>query len=1175
MSVPRLLTVFLALQAGIAIAEPKPATLATVRVDRAVIPAEVTFHPQGQQPVSETNPLGETTLTKEGGWAFVSEWATGLTARPIAKGTVTADGIVLLAVTWSEPTSFGPWYLPEHRHTPRRLLKDGWVPVGRLEKTAEPAKGYYAILRREFKAGEEIAVRGLRYYPPLLISVPEERAEEIAARPRAGVDDLIAANQFWKFPQTLTQPVPTTDRHSAAFHLYDYDHEYGVGRGLLVQEIARQAVIMAARDGGLATRDEALREPLRTVAGKEEPTVPSLDLMVAVGNHGWIGITVMRRTEKARIALFDDLIEVPGGHDWRLYHTLWNCETLTREALHEAFEKSGLYDYKRPQTGYRPAQPGDAGLPPDVQEQLLRFNAAEQFLAVRRIHELIQEHGETWWLLAGLSRGYANLGSLTSHHWSRASKVYAARGLLYAERLQVVDGAGPWSRWHRAYAFALAGHHGLAQWDLDGADKRLAERPEAKLPEPGYIAALRAFIKGDGKTLATMSDDDAAENRPAAVTARYLDFVRVALGTDYDTFREVAERWIDAEPANHRVLMMLAHRSRDEQLREASLIAAERFPRELYDQARRAEPLPQGLALPDAPAGRDGPEPAAPAAGPDDPREIASRVRLLESLVAATDRDRAEPSLAAFARLIEDETLRHAQQRFYGEWYGERDALLETYRPVLDRHPYGRALWLDAMNIDARREAAKELAANYDFRYASTPSEAFRNNFSWYGEEAYDRLRPNHSTAVWLHLDAVLPDLVFSTDASNGFNAYARRRAAEALLTVAPNMPATINHNLHHNWLKVEPLAAEWEKRFQDEPTVLAALTSAYRLADRHDDAARVGKRLVEIAPSRASYQALAWVFYERSGLREGDDAQSDREACLEFYRKALEQTKDGGVTEVAVSANLAAALVEWERPEEALPHARNAAENGSAAGYEALSNALAQLERWEEAEEAAKQCSESSLGWSYIWLRFCAYYGRGDFHAAADALRAKIDSYPADFANNTIDEARLHYFYLTGQFEKAYEVLRRYHRRRDGNAHEVLIAIIADAMGDTNTRDSFFQQARTATYTDPNQALGRTHLIGQKRHLARLVDLILDTPKDQLPDPVKIEEIVRDAPGDEYRLMLYYFAGKLVGQRGHEEEGLAYLRKAAGGGIYSVYTVWVRHELRTLGVPFEENPVE
>jgi hypothetical protein len=243
--------------------------LAEVRIDAAVIPADVMFHPKGKKPVLETDPLGETTFTKEAGWAYFPEWAAGMTARPMAKGTVTSDGIELLAVTWSETSSFGPWYRPEHRQTMRALLNDGWVPVSRMTKGDEPAKGYYAVLRREFKAGDEINVRTLRYYPPLLLSVPAEMAAKVATLGPAGVADLITANKHGKFAATNGPPVLTTDRSTAAFHCYEYQYEYGVGRGLLVQEIARQAVIMAARDGGLATRDEALREPLLATSGEE------------------------------------------------------------------------------------------------------------------------------------------------------------------------------------------------------------------------------------------------------------------------------------------------------------------------------------------------------------------------------------------------------------------------------------------------------------------------------------------------------------------------------------------------------------------------------------------------------------------------------------------------------------------------------------------------------------------------------------------------------------------------------------------------------------------------------------------------------------------------------------------------------------------------------------------
>ena len=60
-------------------------------------------------------------------------------------------------------------------------------------------------------------------------------------------------------------------------------------------------------------------------------------------------------------------------------------------------------------------------------------------------------------------------------------KVFKARSLLYAQRLVVRRPESPWGRWHRAYAYALAGRHRRAIEDLAGA-KTLAEAGRISRP---------------------------------------------------------------------------------------------------------------------------------------------------------------------------------------------------------------------------------------------------------------------------------------------------------------------------------------------------------------------------------------------------------------------------------------------------------------------------------------------------------------------------------------------------------------------------------------------------------------------------------------------------------------------------------------------------------------------
>ena len=111
-------------------------------------------------------------------------------------------------------------------------------------------------------------------------------------------------------------------------------------------------------------------------------------------------------------------------------------------------------------------------MPPDVEKRLENLGIVEIFAAVRALHEAIRADGESPARLAALARAYAQLGVLTEYQWSPAHRVFKARALLYAERL---DRAGPRSPApalrSRAFVRALVGRHDLALADLDEANK--------------------------------------------------------------------------------------------------------------------------------------------------------------------------------------------------------------------------------------------------------------------------------------------------------------------------------------------------------------------------------------------------------------------------------------------------------------------------------------------------------------------------------------------------------------------------------------------------------------------------------------------------------------------------------------------------------------------------------
>jgi len=155
-------------------------------------------------------------------------------------------------------------------------------------------------------------------------------------------------------------------------------------------------------------------------------------------------------------------------------------------------------------------------VPASVRQLLDQMDVVSQFSAVRQIHTEIAAEGESPELLGALSRGYANLGSLSEVHWSPAHQVFKARGLLYAERMAWRTSNSPAAVCHRFYARTLAGLHKFAHQELEASSRRWTKEQAAEMP--GWVDVVEAFVKYDAPALKA-----ATEEGDHVSLARYLN----------------------------------------------------------------------------------------------------------------------------------------------------------------------------------------------------------------------------------------------------------------------------------------------------------------------------------------------------------------------------------------------------------------------------------------------------------------------------------------------------------------------------------------------------------------------------------------------------------------------------------------------------------------------------
>ncbi len=441
--------------------------------------------------------------------------------------------------------------------------------------------------------------------------------------------------------------------------------------GILVRELIRQAVLLAARDElGAATRDEVLGESL---AGA--PDHPKLEVTSLFHAEGKCETTIRRlgETNKKTPLLFDHTLDKAS-----IPNLVNSAEELSRTQLPAVLKKLGLAGAPN---SWRP----EAALPAGVEEKLTHMGDSELFAAVRALHGALRTDGESPARLAALARAYALLGVLNEFHWHPAHKAFKARALLYAQRLCARTPDDPFALWNRAFVRALVGMHFGAEADLDraGAQAKAQTKAGAAPPAPEWVPLIAAFVRYDVKNLESESD-----------TLAPLANVLHLLATEFPWTRSLtmpqAQKVLRHDPDCFRAIDMMCQVGGISDLHVATELGPQILDRVLPAKLRVLDALPAGVGQ--AIDGRRG-EPA-----------------LLEALRAAgaPGADVGEPSWGVVAHLIAQTRFVHVYRRLWfmrnqwsvpvGEYWAESHLLVAG-------HPHHRPLPGRSLGAPARRPA--------------------------------------------------------------------------------------------------------------------------------------------------------------------------------------------------------------------------------------------------------------------------------------------------------------------------------------------------------------------------------------------------------------------------------------------------------------------------------------
>lgn len=787
-------------------------------------------------------------------------------------------------------------------------------------------------------------------------------------------------------------------------------------QSILVRELVRQSVLIAARDGlGLATRDEVIGD----AAPPSAPNGPSIDVASLLRTNEPARILIARSDGKQSDDILRENLPVTKEGLLDVVGQLAAIEPLSRQKFPEALKRLGI-------DGSPIAARTEAPLPEGTDALLSTMSIVPQFEAVRNVHEAMRTDGESPQRLGALVRGYAHLGVLTEHLWFPAHKVFKARSLLYAQRLVASNPESPVGLWHRAYAEALAGLHANALADL--AKTREPALTKNTPAPPAWVALIEASCRYD---LAALTKHDAGEPQLAAL----LRLFAVEYPSTSSRALKAAGEVLALCPACFRACDAMCQVGGVSNLHTATLIGPQlidqQFPRQLSDvkelPAAAGEPLDKG-----------------------------DEVALTGALAKAgtPGLDTGEPSWAVLGRLIREIRFVIVWRRMNFMrviWSVPADEFWADVRHLVADHPCKPYLeWMvQTRQEDQVRVLTKQI---HDIDLAGIELTAF-DLTRVIGTSIIPRGRDSFAFA-FSHGDSLARDLArnieVSTKASHAeFGRY--------LLTASPYSPFAMATLIENDWEFAKSHADDWEKSSAGHPSVLGGLGRQYSALHDYDKAEPYLRRYIEAAPEYWAYMQLA-NNYKAQGNRD-----RWKETIDEFLDKGEDHGLDGAQARVAV-ANDFMDRKEWAK---ARPYAEAAAATWAEWAMQCAHRCAEGNKDWDRAEFWIRNITEryTRSGWAR-WYLFCVQSGHGN---AAEA-QAFTEQYIAAVGANpsVIDTEAVGFFHvLSGQPKRALDDFRQSVKERNIISSVMQVVLVADELHDEALRDATLKALCTERQKD------------------------------------------------------------------------------------------------------------
>lgn len=903
-------------------------------------------------------------------------------------------------------------------------------------------------------------------------------------------------------------------------------------QGRLIREIVRQAVFISARDElGLPTRDAVLGEVL---PDDSDQVIPRLLAYTSIDDKRQVLINIERDHRDgtmSRIATHQ--FELPPGGVIEALAA--QAEILSAGELVATLKKAGL-------TGTGHKEVAEGAVAAQINADLDQFELLAQFAAVRALHSEIRESGESPERLAALARGYAHLGALSQHLWSPASKAFAARGLLYAERLKRKAGANPLALWTRGYVRAMSGLHRTALADLEAAASG------HRAPAPDWRPAVVAFCRGDTATLAQISGPEGAPALP-----KFLTLLTFGESPIAEQRRLCAFEMLRVQPECELAFDVAVDRAALRVEQEMSAQTAPRFSATLRRFLKDRAEIPQDVK-------RLATRPAA---------NLKSEVETQMEIVAAlrnaggVGRDAGEPSLGAMASLIRETSFVNACRLLHVEKFSlkvDPSTTLAAVRPLFIGHRYERFANTYAPEIrkasyftspedkdvlPAARPEMIELserpkfeASNWDIGKGMTNPQQIKANLD---------ARDHRADGVLTHRDATYFDLARAL----------RFQATESMLQkiavelreVSPESALGVAAMIRHDWNHLPVAVSEWETKFPHDAGVQCALADRYTQLKQFDKAVRFRKRQIALVPDQSAIRALADLY-----LKHGDE-----QLWIETLQTSL-KAPSYGLEHEQTHADLGDYYMRRKDWEAARPHAAAAAQSHTSRGLICAAEFYERIGDWVQADKLRRENAEryADLGADLDWYSWCRATGHGDVSAARHLAQNWVDRFRDSTKGSELEKLGL-YYVLDGQPAQALEAYTIAARVASENLSWSLhMALLADELGQTQLRDEQLWKIRAEG----------SHKDDELYEIVSAFQNCLDSASNHV-DPQVLDWAIRDRARLGKATDEFYFIGKFLALRGEKDQSREFLQRAATSGAFGRDTSrMAAHALLKAGTP-------